>query len=133
MRSNYYGIGLRSFFRQDSSNEYFHDYFHFELHSGFYYPIKMGGGKVTLTPHANIGVGFEVKDKLVPDGDDLLSKKDPDIGLSFIIGIQFTSSAVPGLYLFADYQYNLFGGASKNDVMNVPHAVFLGLGYTFTF
>jgi serine protease Do len=130
-RAGYYGIGLRTFFRQDPSNEYFHDYFHFELHSGFYYPIKLGREKVTLTPHANIGVGFEVKDKLVQDEDDLLSKKDPDFGISFIIGIQFTTSV--GLYLFADYQYNIFGGVFNSNVMNVPQAVFVGLGYTFGF
>jgi serine protease Do len=135
-RGNYYGIGFRSFFRRNSSNEYFHSYFHLELQNGYYFPIRLGD-KAALTPHANMGIGFEVKDKLVP-GDSLLGgffdKNDIDIGASFILGLHFTTSAVPGLYLFADYQYNLFFRSTLADnVMKVPHAVFVGAGYTFTF
>jgi serine protease Do len=131
-RVGYYGIGTRFFIRENSSDN-FHSYFHLELQSGIYIPVKLNE-KVAFIPYATLGVGFELKDKidLSNTSDEEKEKKDFDIGLTFRIGMQFTAASVPGLFLFADYQYNLFLSGANDKLMNVPHAVFVGLGYTFS-
>jgi hypothetical protein len=129
-RVGYYGIGVRCFVRENPSDN-FHSYFHLATQNGFYLPIKIND-KVAFIPHANIGLGFEVKDKLNPSDNG--PEKDLEFGVSFRGGLQFTTAAVPGLFLFADYQYNAFFSISpERNVMKVPHAVHVGLGYTLTF
>jgi serine protease Do len=131
-RLGYYGIGTRCFVRENSADN-FHSYFHLETQNGFYYPIKVND-KVAFIPHATIGLGFEVKDKLYLSSDEG-AERDLEFGLTARIGMQFTTAAVPGLYLFADYQYNMFfsAAASGRDTVQVPHAIFVGVGYTLPF
>jgi serine protease Do len=100
-----------------------------EVFSGLYFPIKLGS-TAALTPFVDVGFGFQSKDYT---GDDGI--RFPDFGLSFEAGMQFTTAAVPGLYLFTSYQYNmyfissLFSAATETDLD--AHVILAGLGYSF--
>jgi serine protease Do len=129
-RAAWFGYGFKTYIRRD--------FFQLDAYSGLYIPIK--AGKVAFIPYGNIGVGFQVKDKIYTDPyESSVFTKDVDFGLAFQLGLQFTTAAVPGLYLAAGYQYNLFfrsAFASGRDdpaskIKADPSVVFIGLGYSF--
>lgn len=124
LRGGWWGYGLRTYIRSD--------FFQVDGYSGLYIPIKMG--TVALTPYGNLGFGFQIKDKIFKDQYEM-GNKDFDLGIPFKAGLQFTTAAIPGLYIQAGYQYNLFFGAvlgSDTFIIKAdPHIIFVGLGYSF--
>jgi serine protease Do len=123
-RAKYVGYGLRGGFGSG--------FFQTTVFVGPYIPVKLGT-KAALTPFANVGIGVQFKDT---GGVDYWDEKEKAlfIGLSAQVGIQFTTAAVPGLFIHGGYQFNWFGrfgfeGTKGKDVD--VHAVFVGLGYAF--
>jgi len=114
---DYFGAGLRTYYRND--------FLQVDAFSGAYVPLELDN--IAFTPFMNAGVGFQYKEKSEVRGEDrLLLNRSFHIGLTVTAGLQFTTSAVPGLYLHAGYQFNLIL-LSGND----PHIIFVGLGYSF--
>ena len=123
----YFGVGLRTYI--------WNDFFQSDFVIGGYYPLKLS--HVAFTPFANVGIGFQIKEEIEEESLSLFTR-DFDVGLSFAAGLQFTTAAIPGLYLYAGYQFNLFffSGIVKNislvkNMKNDPHIIFVGLGYSF--
>jgi serine protease Do len=122
--TKYFGYGIRGCFGTGM--------FQTTAFAGFYIPIKLSSA-VGLTPFGNIGFGVQSKDTGEVDywGD---RERRLFFGLSAQGGLQFTTAAVPGLFLQAGYQLNWFGAfgfdsekSKKTDV----HAFFVGIGYSF--
>jgi serine protease Do len=120
-RSDWMGYGLQGVIREG--------FLQAEMFYGLYIPIKLGA--VALTPYGNAALGFQSKD--YSGGDTGI--RFPDFGLSFKGGLQFTTAAVPGLYLFASYQYNVYlFGSMVNSASGSnldTHVILAGLGYSF--
>ena len=125
-RGSYSGWGMRTFAGSDS-------FFQLEAFGGVYIPIKLGG-VVGITPFGNMGFGFQWKNKRDktddPDTGGLFNKF-LDIGASFQGGLQFTTAAIPGLYVQAAYQYNAYWSALVDERESDPHTLFFSLGYSF--
>jgi serine protease Do len=126
LRSNHTGYGFRGCFTSGLLQV--------EGFYGLYVPIKLN--QIALTPFANIGIGARIKD--VEEYDSwsrtVTTEKRMDIGGSIQGGLQFTTAAVPGLYLYGGYQFSWymhFGFDETNDTKNDPHMIFLGVGYAF--
>lgn len=121
---NYLGSGVRGFFARG--------FIELDITGGVYIPIKLGS--VALTPYGNIGVGFHLKEPLEPSGDressGLFNGRDLDFGIPIHAGLQFTTTAVPGLFLQTAYQYNAFNWLGLLEDSGV-HAVFVSIGYSF--
>jgi serine protease Do len=123
--SKYFGMGPRVYFGKD--------YGQIEIGLGPYIPIKIG--PTALTPFANFGFGAMFVPNLDYDryGDGF--KIDMPIGISGRAGLIFTTKWVPGLFLQAAYQYNLyfnfrnlFDSASNNWPYQL---IYIGAGYSF--
>jgi serine protease Do len=97
-RASYVGWGLRSGFGKS--------FFQTVVFVGPYVPIKLGTS-AALTPFANGGIGVQYKETGEEDiwGDT----KGIFFGASVQAGLQFTTAAVPGLFLQGGDQFNGFG------------------------
>jgi serine protease Do len=118
------GYGLRGCFADG--------FFQTVLFLGGYFPIKLGSS-AALTPFVNGGVGMSFQD----GKEDAWGKSEKNIlaGFSAQAGLQFTTAAVPGLYLYGGYQFNWFGrfgfDADKDAKKTDLHTIFVGIGYGF--
>jgi len=122
----YFGGGPRAYFGKN--------YAQMELGLGPYIPIKIGSA-AALTPFANIGVGL----MFIPNPnydtryDSSTFKTDIPIGISARAGLIFTTKWVPGLFLQAAYQYNLYLNllGSEDNKWPHPQLIYIGVGYSF--
>jgi serine protease Do len=120
------------------------DYTHIEMAVGGYYPIKIGS-TVALTPFANGAVGIMITPE-EPQYDYSWGYErrvdtptpfgvDTTLGLAFRGGVLFTTKWVPGLFLQASYQYNIYNvnqlKDSKNPKWIHPNLMYIGVGYSF--
>jgi serine protease Do len=123
------GIGLRGYFGKDFTQV--------EIGGGGYLPIKISS--VALTPFINAGAGmmFTLNPNYTSSswGE---SKKNMQFGVSARAGLIFTTSWVPGLFLHASYQFNLytnfkFGSSDSGYKKGLikPHLIYIGAGYSF--
>jgi serine protease Do len=130
-RVGVFGSGLRAYIGGGG-------FFQVEGTGGIYIPIRLK--KIGLTPYGDIGAGLVVKDHTKKaasstsssnrsDDDQGLFAKDIGLDISFQGGLMFTTAAVPGLYLQAAYQYNIYVGDEVSDAN--PHMIFFGIGYGF--
>ena len=121
------GFGLQAFIRPD--------FMQLQTNIGMFYPIKIS--QVALTPFGKAGIGLQLKDVEEEDfRGETKTKKGIDFGFSVQAGLQFTTAAVPGLFIQAGYQFNwyLFSnstGSLFSSMKNDPHILFAGLGYSF--
>jgi hypothetical protein len=120
--SSYVGAGVRLY----TAGE---DFFQLEATSGIFIPIRIK--KIGLTPYGEVGFGF------IKAGSFTKAAKNPydvdklnlGFAVSFQGGLQFTTSVVPGLYLQAAYQYNLYLLALA--LPGDPSVLFFSIGYGF--
>ncbi|MDR2257969.1 MAG: serine protease [Treponema sp.] len=110
------------------------NFFQIEAATGIYIPVRIK--KIGLTPYGDMGFGIVSAPKpektssdtslLYEDEDDNL----PDFAFDLSIqgGLMFTTTAVPGLYLQAAYQYNLYLFSMKEAN---PNVLFFSIGYGF--
>jgi len=109
-------------------------YFQLGIDLGFYGPIRMNGS--ALMPFGMLGVHYISTDATKAGADRYRNSfdSDPDssfgfaVGLSLKGGLMFTTSAVPGLFgqAFFDYNFTFF----NSNIKNVP-MVGIGIGYGF--
>ncbi len=108
-----------------------------EIMGGLHIPIK--AGKVAFTPFADacvgvmFGEGMEAISGANELGEDSPLELDFMLGGSIRGGLQFTTAAVPGLYLQASYQQNWFKPldiSSESDFL-YPSLIHIGIGYSF--
>jgi serine protease Do len=110
------------------------DYTHIEMGGGVYVPIKIGSS-VALTPFINAGLGllFVPNPKYNPSsyyGEN--NEFNLIFGVSAKAGLTFTTAWVPGLFLQASYQFNLFADKDlDNKGLLHPHLIYIGVGYSF--
>jgi serine protease Do len=122
-RGDYTGSGLNLYISKG--------FFQVEGVIGLFIPIK--ANTVAFTPFAQAGAGLQFKSI----GNDESSMGLPDFGLSLKGGLQFTTSAVPGLYLQGAYQRNLYFlgtlfGEADRDIFNPDHhLITVSVGYSF--
>jgi serine protease Do len=125
VRSWFLGYGLR--FYTAGLN-----FFQLEGTTGIYIPIRIN--KIGLTPYGDLGLGVVsvFRSKEPSNGDLGLNENENQLDFAFDLSIQaglmFTTSAVPGLYFQAAYQYNVYLLGLKN--VN-PDVLFFGIGYGF--
>jgi serine protease Do len=120
VRGDYVGGGLNAYFGKD--------FFQIESGFGVYIPIK--ANVVAFTPFAQVGAGVQFK-KVGEERTFGL----PDFGFSLKGGLQFTTAAVPGLFLQGAYQYNLYLfstlAADSGNIDPDKHLITISLGYSF--
>jgi serine protease Do len=122
----YFGIGPRLYIGKDFTQV--------EIGGGPYIPIKIG--PVALTPFANFGIGMMFYPK-EPEYDSFGvrpgSSLDHDfsLGLSARGGLIFTTKWVPGLFLEAAYQYNIYAKGLGSNIWLYPSIIYIGVGYSF--
>jgi serine protease Do len=119
----YVGIGPRAYFGGEK-------YTQIEIGAGAYVPIKIG--PVALTPFANVAVGlmFYPKDTTKSVYETTLFDGTA-FGVSARGGLIFTTSWVPGLFLEAAYQYNLYQKEVGSGIWLYPGMIYIGVGYAF--
>jgi len=120
------GVGLKGYFGKD--------YAQVEADTGLYIPIKMGS--VALTPFATLGAGMMFVPNPNYDPKNPLGsgfKTNMPMGLSAQGGFIFTTAWVPGLFLQAAYQYNLYINlfGDKDNISPHPQLIYIGLGYAW--
>jgi serine protease Do len=127
IRFGNFGLGLRVYTRGL-------DFTQIEALGGVYFPVRINN-KLGFTPYGDLGLGFMIKKDIRPVNylgldfsDDI---PDLDFGLSLQGGLMFTTSAVPGLFLQAAYQYNAYLGNFSDDIKSDPHIFLVGIGYGF--
>jgi serine protease Do len=104
----------------------------FEGTTGIFIPIRIK--KIGLTPYGDLGFGFvwAPDSKKTSSNDSRHDDDDTPLDFTFDIsfhgGLMFTTSAVPGLYLQAAYQHNIYLLGLK-DVK--PGVLFFSIGYGF--
>jgi hypothetical protein len=110
------------------------NFFQLEGTTGIYIPIRIK--KIGLTPYGDLGLGVVLAPshkETSPTSSRFDNENDPPFDLTFDFSIQgglmFTTTAVPGLYLQAAYQYNLYLSEKFDDVN--PNVLFFGIGYGF--
>jgi serine protease Do len=126
-RSGYVGYGF-SFY-------YSGELFQIDTVTGVYFPIK--AGPVAFTPFLDLGLALQFKPKSGGNEFNL----PIDFGLCFKPGLQFTTAAVPGLYLQFAYQYNLLlntlvdalAGDTVSGGYPDEHFFSVSIGYSFSF
>jgi hypothetical protein len=121
--SKYTGVGIKGYFGKD--------YAQVEVGSGLYIPITMGS--VALTPFVGLGAGimFLPNPNYDPErpGGSIFKTVMP-MGISARGGLCFTTAAVPGLFLQAAYQYNLYFNLGDNTDIP-PQLIYVGIGYAW--
>jgi serine protease Do len=123
LRLPYFGAGLRFY-----ANPTF---FQIEGISGFYIPINLK--YIALTPYSDFGIGLMYKTYRNDAYKNSDADKKADFGVSFQFGLQCTSVWIPGLYLQAAYQANIYIANFGDDgTRKDPHIFFIGLGYSFS-
>jgi serine protease Do len=131
IRLGYMGYGLRTYIAGSK-------FFQLEGSTGLYIPIRIE--KIGLTPYVDAGLGIVAKDPAPPKksgsslydyDDEPAFGKDLCLDLSFKGGLMFTTTLVPGLYLQAAYQYNLYLDISDKFDDTDPGVFFFGIGYGF--
>jgi len=111
------GYGGLRFFYADSS------YWQLEIFSQVYLkPLRFG--VFALETNYGLGMGIKVLEKINNDDSGLR------FGISPQLGIELTSSLIRGLYLGANYQYNLYYRNSA-DANNTKHLFVFLSGYRF--
>ncbi|MDR1899691.1 MAG: serine protease [Treponema sp.] len=124
-RTLFAGFGIRAYTRGP-------DFTQIEALAGIYVPVEVKN-KIAFTPYGDAGLGFRIR-KAEKEKDDPydITPDFPavDFGLSLQGGVMVTASAVPGLYLQAAYQYNLYAG---DEIGGDPHMLFVGIGYGFMY
>jgi serine protease Do len=109
------------------------EYTQVEVGSGLYIPITMGS--VALTPFIGVGAGmmFVPNPYYKPNSSSgSLFETLMPMGISARAGFSFTTAAVPGLFLQASYQYNLyFNLGGGDDIFSHPQLMYVGLGYAW--
>jgi serine protease Do len=122
--TKYTGVGFTGYFGEN--------YTQVEMKGGVFIPITIGT-TMALTPFVNLGAGMMVLPK--PDYDPQRDgfKNDMPMGISARGGLCFTTAAVPGLFLQAAYQYNLYLNLLGDDDNKSPHPmlIYIGIGYAF--
>ncbi|AEF80732.1 S1C family serine protease [Leadbettera azotonutricia] len=101
-------------------------YFQLEGTLGFYIPIRLGA--VALLPFADGGFGFAKMDTPATTdswGYQVDSAFEVHFDFSVKGGLMFTTAAVPGLFVQADFGHNWFFGAGGENFFSV------GIGYGF--
>ena len=97
------------------------DYWQLELFGrGYFKPLRFN--IYALEPHLGLGMGVKYLPKTGENDSGLR------FGISPQLGVQFTSSAIPGIYIGAAYQYNLFF-RNSNDKNNTLHLFIFLAGY----
>ena len=104
IRNRLLGYGLKTYAVKN--------FFQLEFFSGLYLPIRLE--TIAFTPFGSFGFGIQ-----------RYPETPFDFGISLQGGLQFTTSAVPGLFLQASYQHNFYFGYKNRQVL------FFGLGYCF--
>ncbi|GHV02803.1 hypothetical protein FACS189485_04310 [Spirochaetia bacterium] len=98
-------------------------------------------GKFALMPYGDIGVGIAWHEKDYTDGSYYHTPEEKDLsnisaGLSAQVGLKFTTSFVPGLFLSTAYQFSYYPGGTVFEKRNFPlkdttHGIIIGVGYLF--
>jgi serine protease Do len=96
---------------------------------GLYLPIKMTKAAIIPYGEAGAGVCFRKAEKK-KTGGGFYADEEPllagmDLTASFQGGLQFTTAAIPGLYLKTAYQFNASFSGHRS------HVLIAGLGYAF--
>ncbi|MDL2229375.1 trypsin-like peptidase domain-containing protein [Treponema sp. OttesenSCG-928-L16] len=99
------------------------EYMQFEAAYGIFIPIRLSSA--AIIPALQFGMGFMKKDYENDRDDDF----NLAFGLSVQPGIMVTTSAVPGLYFMANYQFNWY--LSSDDTKPDKHMISAGIGYAF--
>ncbi|MDR0494669.1 MAG: serine protease [Treponema sp.] len=100
------------------------DYAQIDVKFGLYYPIKMG--TTALTPLLEGGIGMMF---YPAEGSREGPGNDFSFGAKLRAGLSFTTAAVPGLYLQAAYQRNIFKKDLFGDEWLHPDMIYIGVGY----
>jgi hypothetical protein len=105
-------------------------FFQLEGTTGIYVPIRIK--KIGLTPYGDLGFGIVSTPRSKKSSKDSFyddNNNSPEIAfdISFHGGLMFTTAAVPGLYLQAAYQHNLY--LLSSDIK--PSVLFFSIGYGF--
>jgi serine protease Do len=118
----YFGMGINGYFGKN--------YIQTEMKAGYYLPIIIG--PTALTPFINAGFGGMFTQKKKEDhpivGDERIKF---NIGASLEGGLIFTTAAVPGLYLQAAYQRNLYLNIFGDGTWLHPNLIYIGIGYAW--
>jgi serine protease Do len=128
-RTGYLGYGMSLYIAEDL-------FFQIDAVTGVYVPIKTG--PVAFTPFLDLGFALQFKSSNTGGNEYNIPM---DFGLCFKPGLQFTTAAVPGLYLQLEYQYNLLltnlvDTLAGDTVSRGPpdkHFFSVSIGYSFSF
>jgi serine protease Do len=116
------GYGLRVYTAGEN-------FFQLEGTTGIYIPIRIK--KIGLTPYVDAGLGVVLAPHKKSPNSSPFEEDDKPFDLSFDLSVQgglmVTTTAVPGLYFQAAYQYNAYLGLEDAN----PNVLFFGIGYGF--
>jgi hypothetical protein len=125
IRFDYFAFGFAGYIRGS-------DFTQIEALLGVHVPIRVRN-KIAFIPYGMLGPGLVFQ----KGKDDSSGVWDDDMDIPFNLGIAIqgglmvTTSAVPGLYLKAGYQYSWYFKFLTDKGAGNPHIIFAGVGYAF--